>query len=267
MRRLILGALTLLICSGCSFSFDWLHMMRARRYVVAQNYPAAIAVFDKIIQNNPEGERSLQAARQGARLAHLEAKNYPLAVTFYRQIILQSSDAVERKSAQRFIAQIYFENLLEYDKAVQEYEKLLKLDHRPEEAFRYRLNLAKAHYQLNNWDQSLNEIDTILGEKIGPDEVFEAKLLKASVLLNRRKLSDAAELFESILKEFPDRSQKDNVALNLVVCYEDLKDFSKAIEVLERMKKDYPNPDFLDLRIARLKERRDNQPGAQGWKR
>lgn len=241
--------------------------MRARRYVVAQDYSAAIAVFDQIIQSNPEGPRALQAARQGARIAHLEAKNYPLAVSFYRQIILQSPDASERKSAQRFIAQIYFENLLEYDKAVQEYEKLLKQQNQPEEAFRYRLNLAKAHYQMNNWDQALNEIDTILSQKTGPDEVFEAKLLKASVFLNRRKLAEAAELFEDILKEFPDRSQKDNVALNLVVCYEDLKDFGKAIEVLERMKEGYPNPDFLNLRIARLKERRENQPGAQGWKR
>ena len=48
---------------------------------------------------------------------------------------------------------------------------------------------------------------------------------------------------------------------------EELKQFDKAIEVLENMRPQYPNPDFLDLRISRLKERQYNQPGAQGWKR
>ena len=60
-------------------------------------------------------------------MAHLETKNYPVAIEFYRALILRSADAEERRSAQRFIAQIYFENLLDYDRAVVEFERLLKL--------------------------------------------------------------------------------------------------------------------------------------------
>lgn len=241
--------------------------MQARRAIANQDFPRALAILEKLISEKPDGDKALFAARQGARIAHLEAKNYRLAVTFYKHVILKSPDPDERKSAQRFVAQIYFENLLDYDQAVDEYEKLLKLDHRREEAFRYRLNLAKSHLQLNNVDQAQHEIDTLLGQKIGPDEIFEAKVLKARVLVNSRQLSEAAALWEGILRDFPERSQKENAALNLVVCYEELKEFGKAIDVLEKMKPDYPNPDFLNLRIERLKERRENQPGAQGWKR
>lgn len=253
--------------SGCSFSFDWLQYLRARRAMVRHDYPAAVALFQDIVDRQPDSGRALSASRQGARVAHLETKNYPQAVDFYRHIILRSPDPDERKLSQQYVAQIYFENLQDYEKAVLEYERLLKLTRSPEEAFRFRLNLAKSHLQLNNLDQATNELDVILGQKLQPDEVYEAKVLKGNILTGAKKLQEAATTWEAILNEFPERSQKENVALNLVVCYEEMKDFGKAIEVLERMKADYPNPDFLEIRINRLKERKSNQPGAQGWRR
>jgi tetratricopeptide (TPR) repeat protein len=253
--------------AGCSFSFDWFQYLRARRAAVQHHYSAALSLFQTIVSHQPDSDRALRAARQGARIAHLEMKNYPQAVEFYKIIILKSQDPQERKNAQKNVAQIYFENLLDYEKAVIEYERLLKLTESPEEAFRYRLNLAKSHLQLNNVDQATNELDVILSQKLQPDEIYEAKSLKANILTGAHKHAEAATIWEEILKEFPDRSKKENVALNLVVCYEEVKDFGKAIEVLERMKSEYPNPDFLNKRIARLKERKQNQPGAQGWKR
>ena len=165
------------------------------------------------------------------------------------------------------IAQICFENLLDYGQAVSEYERLLRLQLKPEEAFHFRLNLAKAQFQLNNLEQSGNELDVLLAQKHSDDEAFEAEVLKANILVAQKKQADAALLWEKILKDFPERSKKENVALNLVVCYEEQKDFGKAIEVLERMKSNYPNPEFLEIRIQRLRQRRSNQPGAQGLKR
>lgn len=241
--------------------------MRARRAVVQHQYGAALGLFQQIVDARPDGDRALESAREGARIAHLELKNYPRAVEFYRHIILRSPDPAERKEAQRAVAQIYFENLQDFERAVIEFERLLKFTTTTEEAFRYRLNLAKAHLQLNNLDQAANELDVILSLKLEPDEIFEAKSLKANILVGAHRHQDAAVVWDSVLKDFPERSRKENVALNLVVCYEELKDFGKAIEVLERMKADYPNPQFLNLRIARLRERKSNQPGAQGWKR
>lgn len=270
MRLLLRGLLIVAAVSpftGCSFSFDWFQYLRARRAMMRQDYPAALMIFQEIVDRQPDSRRALSSSRQGARVAHLETKNYPLAVEFYKHIILRSPDPEERRNAQRYVAQIYFENLLDYEKAVLEYERLLKLTTAREEAFRFRLNLAKAHLQLNALEQANNELDMILSQKLEPDEIFEAKILKANILMSDKKLNEAAVSWQEVLQEFPERSQKENVALNLVVCYEEMKDFEKAIEVLERMKADYPNPDFLNVRIARLKERKSNQPGAQGWKR
>jgi tetratricopeptide (TPR) repeat protein len=255
------------LLSACSFNFDWIERYRAQKAVGRQDYVSAVALFKKITDRDPNGRNALQAARQGATLAHLETKNYAQAIEFYKLIVLRSPDAEERKSAEKFIAQIDFDGLHNYDQAVVDYEKLLKIEHRPEEAFRYRLNLAKSHFYLNNIDQALNEIDVILSQSHSPDELFEAEVLKANTEVATKHLPEAASIWQTILKQFPEKATKENVALNLAVCYEDMKDFGRAIEVLEDMRQKSDQKEFLDLRIQRLKERMDNMPGAKGFKR
>jgi tetratricopeptide (TPR) repeat protein len=268
LKRLTLKLFLLCFAlNGCTFSADWIRYLRAQRAVLKHDYASALPILKQIVDNAPESARALESSRQGARVAHLEAKNYPLAIDFYKHIVLRSEDANERKSAQGYIAQIYFENMQNFDQAVVEFEKLLKLDNTPEEAFRYRMNVAKSHYQMNNLDQSVAELDVLLEKKPDQEKIFEIKSMKANILTSLKQVPEAASVWESILKEFPERSKKENVALNLVVCYEELKEYSKAIEVLENMRPGYGNPKFLDQKIERLRERRDNLPGAHGWKK
>ena len=268
-RRLRWALLCFLITTvgGCSYSLTWWHHFRVNRAIDSQDYSTALRILQRTVQEDPDGQDAVLASRQGGRIAHFDAKNYAMAVEFYKHVVLRSPDAEERDQAQKFIAQIYFENLLDYDQAVSQYEKLLKLPHLPNETFRFRLNLAKSQLHLNNIDKALNEIDMLVTQKHSPDEIFEAKIIQANTLIAAKRLPEAVVLWESIIKEFPDKSLKENVALNLVVCYEEMREFGKAIEVLERMRKGYPHPDFLDLRIQRLKERKLNQPGAQGLRR
>ncbi len=267
MLRIVLFAALLQGCSGCTFRFDWVDQLRAERALVRQDYSEAIRLLEKIMKADPDTERALSASRMAAPIAHIQTKNYAKAVEFYKHIVLRSQSAEERKTAQRFIAQIQFENLHEYDHAVLEYERLLNLELTASEQFRYRMNLAKAHFNLNNIGQALTEIDVILKKSKSPDEIFEAKVLKANTEVSAKRLNESVALWQQIIQEFPEKAKKENIALNLTVVLEELGEFEKAIELLVAMREGYPQRDFLDLRIQRLRERRDNQPGAHGLKR
>ena len=263
MRRRACLLLLGLNLGGCTLSLDWMRQYRAQRAITKQDYIGAVTILEQIVDQDPGSERGLNAARTG----HLDAKNYRQAIEFYRLIVLRSPDARERKSAQQYIAQIHFENLQEFDAAVIEFERLLKLADNKEEAFRYRMNLAKCHFQMNNLEQSVAELNQLLETKPEGDNLYEIRMLKANVMVANKQPGEAAALWDAILKEFPARAVKENVGLNLVVVYEELQDFEKAIGVLERMRPEYPNPDFLNLRIERLKERQANLPGARGWRK
>jgi tetratricopeptide (TPR) repeat protein len=263
LAALVLGA----SLSSCTFSMDWYRKYRAKSAIEKQDYASGLAILQDMVEANPDSPNALEAARMGARVAHLNAKNYVLAVEFFRQIVLRSADPEERKQSQKTIAQIEFENVQDFNQAVLEYEKLLHLDIAPEEMFRYRLNVAKSQLRLGNIDQAVTELDIILSQRHKPEELFDARILKANTLVAAKRLNDSVGAWLDILKEFPEKSKKENVALNLVVVYEELKDFEKAINLLESMREGYPHPDFLDLRIKHLRERMGNQPGAQGLKR
>ena len=267
LRPCIIVLFSSLLLSGCTFTMDWLRHYRAQRAIARSDYASAFPILQEIVEIHAGSERGLDAARMGARAAHLDAKNYPQAVKFYRYVVLKSDQSTERKEAQKAIAQIHYENLQDLVQSIIEYEKLLKLENTAEEAFRFRLNLAKSYLGLNNIDQALTELNVLLEEKPSAAGVFDIKMLMANVMVANKQLREAAALWESIRTEFPERSAKENVAMNMVVVYEELKEFSKAIAVLETMRTDYPNPEFLDQRIERLKEREYNMPGAQGLKR
>jgi tetratricopeptide (TPR) repeat protein len=256
-----------LALSGCTLSFDWLQIFRAKRAMATGDYASAVGLLEKVRIRNPDSPKSVEASRLGARVAQIDAKDFPSAVQFYKHLVLRSEDVEERRRAQENVAQIYFEHLQDYNQAVYEYEKLLKQNLPDPEAFKFRLNLARSHFELNNLEQAANELDTLLARKLEPDQVFDVKQLKANIQVAGKNLPSAVQSWEEMLKDFPDRAKREKVALNLVVVYEELKDFTKAIETLEKMKPDDPNPDFIDIRIQRLRERQINQPGAQGWKR
>jgi tetratricopeptide (TPR) repeat protein len=148
-----------------------------------------------------------------------------------------------------------------------EYENLLRLKLPEDDIFKYRLNIVKSHLQLNNLDQAFSEIDSLITHYPNRNDLYEAKVLKANIFISNKKYLEAADVLADVIKQQPERAQKENLHLSLVVCYEDSKEFDRAIEVLESMRSWYAHPDFLDLRIKRLKERSSNQPGAQGWKR
>lgn len=267
LKTLLLISALVPALAGCTLSFDWLHILRAKRAVSTGDYASAVALLERVRLRNPDGQKAVEASRLGARVAQVNAKDYASAVQFYRHLVLKSDDVIERRRAQENVAMIYFDQIQDYNQAVYEFEKLLKQDLSPDEAFRFRLDLAKSHFELNNLEQAANELDLLLAKKLEPDQIFDIKQVKANIHVAAKDLAAAAQSWDEMLKEFPERAKKEKVAMNLVVVYEELKDFNKAIETLEKMKADDPNPEFIDLRIERLKERKINQPGAQGWKR
>ncbi len=267
LASLLVGTFVFGSLSGCTLNFDFLRYLRARYELRQGEYQAAVQTLDRIRLNEPDSDRALVASRLGSKVALMEAKNYPAAIEFYRHLVLKSEDPKERIRAQARVAQIYFENIQDFDQAVIEFEKLLKMQLEPEEKVRYRMSLAKAHFQLNNLEQAQNELESIMALKLTPEQIFDVKILRANVAVVGKNLPAAAKMWEEVLRDFPERAYKEKVGMSLVVVYEELKEFSKAMTWLEAMKSHDPNPDFLENRILRLKELQLNQPGAQGLKR
>ena len=230
-------------------------------------YSLSLESFDRSTKRNPTSPWAMKSAREGARIAFFEAKDFKKAAQFYRHIVLNSTDPQERVEAQQKLGEVYLDNLQDYGQAIIEYSKLVEQNLSDQEVGTYRLGLARAHYYQNNLFQSDSEITQILKLKVEPPLRFNALMLKGNILIAQKDFSKAANLFKELIRDYADRAQRESVPMTLAVCYEEAGEMQNALQVLEGLRGHYSPPEYIELRIKRLKERQKNQPGARGFRK
>jgi tetratricopeptide (TPR) repeat protein len=270
-RRLFLKTLFLLgfllAQSSCTWFQSDSSLSSAQKDADAGQYAQAVFKTEKLVKSHPESKEALEAARLGAKITFLETKDYEKALFYYRHLVLYSPDEAERLESQKKLAEIYFERLSDHGQAVNELNKLLQLQHKPDEELKFRMNLAKANFYLSRFQQAEAEADLVLEKKLTPEMKFDVQLLKGNIFFSTKQLDKAITIFKEIMESFPEKSRDEHVGVSLAICYEEKNDFTAAREVLNRIKPSYPNPEFIDTKLARLEQRQNQLPGAKGLKK
>ena len=190
-----------------------------------------------------------------------ELKNYNRSIEILKYLILYSNDPDERWKSQIQIAQIYFDNLAWYDRAIIEYSKLLSSELSKDEKVRIRLAIARSYYYLGKFTQSWSEASEIIVEQnISKEQIFDILLLQANINLALKKFSEAAKILERLNAQFPERSKKENIGINLALCYESNGDHVNALRIFEYLIKFYEPKEYIELRIKKIKHHFLNQP-------
>ncbi len=233
----------------------------------SKHFTSSITYFERAMKRSPQSSWALKAAREGARIAYFELKEYKKAADFYQHLVMYSEENEERFQAQQKLGDIYLENLQDYPKAIMEYSRLAEQHLSDQEVGQNRLRLGRAYYYQNNLFQAESEIEQALKLRIEPSLRFSALMLKGNIFIARKEFGKAASLFNDLIRNHGEKAQEENVPMTLAVCYEEAGEFQKALEVLEGLKGKYNPPEYIDLRIKRLKERQRNQPAAKGFRK
>lgn len=227
-------------------------------------YSEAAEHYQRAILRSDQKQLSLEAAREAARLNFYQIKDFNKALEFYRYIVIHSDSKDERLSSQKQIATIYFDHLTNYENAVLEISKLLNMQPGTSLQREFGIKLARAYFYQNNFIQAESEVNQILNSNPTMDEKFEMMVFKGNIYLAKKDIVKASLIFKQAIDLNPEKATKENVALTLAVAYEEMKDYKSAIETLTAMKAYHPMPEYLEIRIKRLAERKKNLPGARG---
>lgn len=252
--------------AGCSISLEKVYLSRAQNAFRNRDYRAAVDNYQRLVKGT-SSPLALKAAQEGARISNQFLKDYEQAATFLKFIILVSKDEKDLISAQKQLAELYFEKTGNYAQALIEYSRLLQFPHTKNEEFLYKLNIAKANFYLGLFDQALSEVLMALKLPASEAHSFEAERLNGNILMASKRMDEAISVFSKIIEKYPVESKAENVALTLAVCYEEKNDFTSAIGTLEKLRATYPVPEFIDFKIERMKERRSQLPGARGLRK
>jgi tetratricopeptide (TPR) repeat protein len=263
----LLCALIALVMAGCTLSSEDLEYKRAEEASKSGKNEVAYKHYKNVVDRYVKDRLAIRSAQEAARLAHYELKRFPEAIALYKHVILYATSESDRLDAQKKLADLYFSQALDYEQAIAEFSRLVETPHSHEEDGKYRFAIARSYFYLNNFFQATVEIDKILASKPSEDLGFDALMLKANIYLSTKKLDEAILTLQDLLKRYPARAKKETVGLVLAICYEEQKNFAKAIETLEAIKDDYPRKGFIESKIKTLRERQSLQPGARGLKK
>jgi tetratricopeptide (TPR) repeat protein len=263
-EKFIGAAVSLFLLSSCTPP-ETREYQRGQQEQKAGHFKEALAAYEKVVLRSPESAVALMASREGAKIAFFDLKDFKKALEFNQRLVVSSPDPEERQSAQEQVASIYFDELADYPNAVKAINRLLMLSLPVEKKNQFRMKLAKAYYFQNNFVQAESESSDLLrSEKEDKEVLFQMMVLKANVYLAKKDIGKATDLLKDVMKKYPEKSVKENVATSLAVAFEEVKDYRSAIAVLEAMRPYHSNPEYIDLRIKKLQEAVKNQPGAHG---
>lgn len=253
-----------LVCCQSSIEKDF---RKAESEANSQNWRTAVSLYEEILQVEPTHPLALKAAREGARIASLEIKDFSRTIPFYRHLVLYETDPTGTVQAQKNLVDVYFAQLQDYPRAIEEISRLLQVESDPQERIVYRVKLARSHFHMNNFLQASAELEEVLRSPHETKEDFEVKVLKANILTADKKFDEAVVILQELMEKWRNQAIIENVPMTLAVCFEEKKDFKSAIKILESVKAEHPVPEFVELRLKRLRERSLNQPGARGWRK
>ncbi|MEZ4870998.1 MAG: tetratricopeptide repeat protein [Bdellovibrionales bacterium] len=257
-------ALFLCFFSGCDFSSTQIEYNRAERAFKEKDFSTARKYYLRVLKRNPDSPIAMKAAEKAAILLAEDMKYYDEAINLYQFLIIKSQDQNQVKNYQLQLARLLFDSVQDYSRAIEEFNKLIKLETDLSKKTQYQIYVAKSYFNLNKFYQAKVEVEDILKMDLTEDDRFQVLLFKGNILLTIKDHKNAIDVYTELIEEFPERSVKENVQINLAVCFEELKDFDKAISILEELRQSFPDTTFIDTKVSRLKARKKNLPGARG---
>lgn len=255
-----------MILSSCTKGEDKI-LSPAIKMVEQGHFRSAVAELEKITKKYEGTPEGVAAAKEAARVLFFEIKDFKRATDYYKYIVVYSKEQSERLAAQKQIVACYFDQMNDYTTAIPELYKLLPMSETIEDKMDYKMKLARSFFYLNNFQQAQSEVEEFLREDFPEESKFEMNLLKGNISVAKKDLKTATTIFRQLIDNHPDLSIKHNLGVTLSVTLEESKDFKGAIEILEKIRERHPMPEYIDLRLTRLRERSKNQPGARGFRK
>jgi hypothetical protein len=233
----------------------------------SNNILDGLITTEHMLKLHPQDPLSIKAAQEAESVCVKDAKTCSdREEVFLKFIIEKSNKEQDQITAQKRLCEIYYDKGL-YPQVIIEMNRLLsKMDFK-DGRLEMRLKLARTNFYIKNFYQAQVELKAYLKEAATDEEKFDGYLLQADIQSADKKYTDAMQTYQYIQEHFKALYLKNQVYMNEVLLMEEQKQLDQAIGVLEELKPQVENNEFIQIKIDRLKERKALMPGASGLKR
>ncbi|HKL02075.1 MAG TPA: tetratricopeptide repeat protein, partial [Cryomorphaceae bacterium] len=175
---------------------DSLSYQSAENAVASGNCDKAIPAFQNYLEEYPNGLFTINANYYIADCAYRK-NNFDLAIKGFEYVAEKRANQFSEPALLGAASIRYSQE--NYEKAIRHYRKLKDVATFETNVLEAEIGIMRCAYELGNYDEALRAGEVVISASNTPEGIgVEAKLLKARILLDSKKLNEAEVLFTEL---------------------------------------------------------------------
>jgi TolA-binding protein len=227
---------------------------RGQSLVAQGKYDQAASTFYNLYKHHPSFQLAPQALFQSGEVDNLYLKKHQDALLAYLLVEKNYPNTELACKAQGRVAEIYKYRLMDFNRAIVAYQKLLDSGCAAQDD-RVQNELADAYFQLNNFDQARIEFDNLVKNYPKSPLVPEAEYRIGVAYSLDGKIKEAEAAFRRMVREHPKSSFAPEARFALAGVLEEKGELVDALKILQDLKGRYPKAEILTKKIKQIRER------------
>jgi TolA-binding protein len=167
-------------------------------YYTQKNCDLAMSKWESYLNKFPNGRYVSEAQFNLGECAYNKS-NFELALKSY-SLVIQKSRGIYSETALLKATYILYKDK-KYEAALPLYLQLQDLAEQPNNKMTAKLGAMRSAYYINNYETALSEANLVLNlDKLSPQQLSEARYIKAKALYETNRLDDALLEFKAMTK-------------------------------------------------------------------
>lgn len=220
-----------------------------------EDYATAAGFYEQFLKENPGSEKAEFARMKVATIYQRDLKRPDRAIEHYIRFIEEFPKSPDILEARIKLGDCY-SLTKKYREAINEYEGALPKINDQNERRRLRLNIAEMYFNLNERGQALAEYQKVIAGADYDNLTERAHLMIGGIRLLRDEYEEAIPAYQTVASNTKDPVVRRNARFNMADCYLHTLQYDQAIRTLEQTQPDPKEPDYIQKRIASIREQR-----------
>jgi tetratricopeptide (TPR) repeat protein len=268
-RGLIFAALLLVVAAALAGAWGYFNQPHQRivrgkaqvdQLLMEQRFTEAIHLLRSMQQENPRSSQGADFLLRAGDVSRIHLDQPQRALLDYLLLIQQYPDHPATLKAQRRTADLYFDRLQDYPRAITFYTDLLEAGASDTDLLHYRL--GEAYFRQDNFEQACIEWGQAL--ELYPDSSLVPEILYrlARTRALQGEIDEAIRLYQTLMEDHAGDPFVQEGRIGLAAALEEQGRLREALDVLEKLREDANDSPALMRRIEQIRGRMDRKKEA-----
>ena len=204
-----------------------------------QNYPEAIATYERVPQHHPKSEWA-DDAQYGIATAYENLGQKEKAIQAYRTLTQKYPNRELAPDVQLQIGRFYY-NEKDYKRAIAEFQNAINQYPNTPSAWLAQYNIGKCYIALGSYRQAIGAFERVDSRsEFAATAAYEIGYAWYDQNNPSRNLGNAVEALLAVPEKYPQSVDVPRALLVAGECYKELVELDKAVVVYRRLLNDYP---------------------------